>query len=230
MKIAIMQPYFFPYAGYFRLFAAVDLFVILDCVQFPRRGWVHRNQLTDHQGQSQWLTLPLMKGDRDSTRICDLCFREDAKTSLLEQFQRFPTLIKLQNTHPALYQSVMHLECPPTQYLVDTLAYVTHFLGISRPLLRSSELEVSPALKGQDRIIEIAKQLGAKHYINAPGGRDIYDADAFSAAGLTLHFLSDHKGSFRSMLERLVQEDACDIAAEICNNALLDCVSLEAAK
>ena len=58
---AVMQPYFFPYAGYFRLFAASDLFVIYDCVQFPRRGWVHRNLLPDASGSERWLTLPLEK-------------------------------------------------------------------------------------------------------------------------------------------------------------------------
>ena len=58
--IAVMQPYFVPYAGYFRLFAATDLFVIYDCVQFPRRGWVHRNQLPGANGQPNWLTLPFL--------------------------------------------------------------------------------------------------------------------------------------------------------------------------
>ena len=59
--IAVMQPYFVPHAGYFRLFAASDLFVVFDCVQFPRRGWVHRNRLPDAQGRARWLTLPLSK-------------------------------------------------------------------------------------------------------------------------------------------------------------------------
>jgi hypothetical protein len=58
---AIMQPYFLPYAGYFRLFAATDLFVVYECVQFPRRGWVHRNQLVNTAGAERWLTLPLEK-------------------------------------------------------------------------------------------------------------------------------------------------------------------------
>ena len=60
--VAIMQPYFYPYAGYFRLFARADLFVVYDCVQFPRRGWVHRNRLTGADGQLQWLTLLLQQG------------------------------------------------------------------------------------------------------------------------------------------------------------------------
>jgi hypothetical protein len=77
LTIAIMQPYFFPYAGYFRLLAASDLFVIYDCVQFPRRGWVHRNKLLDASGEARWLTLPLEKAPQ-SVLIQDLRFPPDA--------------------------------------------------------------------------------------------------------------------------------------------------------
>jgi hypothetical protein len=42
--VAVMQPYFLPYPGYFRLFAAADQVALFDCVQFPRRGWVHRSR------------------------------------------------------------------------------------------------------------------------------------------------------------------------------------------
>jgi hypothetical protein len=49
--VSIMQPYFLPFAEYFRLFAASDVFVLLDDVQFPRRGWVHRNRLHDRGGE-----------------------------------------------------------------------------------------------------------------------------------------------------------------------------------
>src|SRR5260370_23913658 len=68
-----MQPYFTPYGGYFRLFAASDLFVIYDCVQFPQRGWVHRNRLVDRAGKERWLTLPLAKAPQ-SVLIADLRF------------------------------------------------------------------------------------------------------------------------------------------------------------
>ena len=71
--VAVMQPYFMPYAGYFRLFAAADLVAIFDCVQFPRRGWVHRNRLPGRNGETQWLTLPLQKATT-GTQINNLKF------------------------------------------------------------------------------------------------------------------------------------------------------------
>src|SRR5437588_4364462 len=82
--VAIMQPYFIPYAGYFRLFAASDLFVIYDCVQFPRRGWVHRNRLVDRLGVERWLTLPLQKAPQD-VPIRDLRFAFDAAALLAQR-------------------------------------------------------------------------------------------------------------------------------------------------
>ena len=96
--VAIMQPYFFPYAGYFRLFAAADLFAIYDCVQFPRRGWVHRNRLPDSNGAAGGLTLPLEKAPR-SAIISDLRFPADAIARLTRQLRRFPAL------QPSAWQS-----------------------------------------------------------------------------------------------------------------------------
>src|SRR5579871_148005 len=86
-----MQPYFAPYAGYFRLLAGVDLFVIYDCVQFPRRGWVHRNRLPDAAGDAQWLTLPLKPAPFDA-RIDALVFAEDAPARMAERLRAFPSL------------------------------------------------------------------------------------------------------------------------------------------
>lgn len=78
MKIAVMQPYWHPYAGYFRLFAATDLFVFLDDIQFNRRGRVHRFDNNDRR----WTTLPIKKTDRDTTRIMDLQWQKGKEKDL----------------------------------------------------------------------------------------------------------------------------------------------------
>jgi hypothetical protein len=215
LRVAIMQPYFFPYAGYFSLFAAVDLFVVLDCVQFPRRGYVHRNQIGDGNNTPQWLTLPLLKADRDTTRICDLQFAPLARELMLQQFRRFPCLIKLDQTAPDLCRSILDFERSPVTYLVENLRYVIRLLGIERPMVRSSSLNIPPDLKSQERIIEIARLVKARHYVNASGGRAIYEAQAFANAGISLHFLSDHQGSFKSILERVLTEEIVSIVGEL---------------
>ena len=90
-RVAVMQPYFFPYGGYFRLFAAVDQFVVFDCVQFPRRGRVHRSQVPGPGGGREWLTLPLARQPRD-VRICDLAFASDARDRFDRSLERYPWL------------------------------------------------------------------------------------------------------------------------------------------
>jgi hypothetical protein len=225
LSVAIMQPYFFPYGGYFRLFAAVDLFVVLDCVQFPRRGYVHRNKITNSQNVAEWLTMPLQKGDRDTTRICDLNFPALAREGMIEQFRRFPCLADIAQRAPALSSSILDFERSPTAYLVENLKRMAEFLDVSRPTVLSSSLSICPDLKAQARIIEIAKRVGAQHYINAPGGRAIYEPAAFAQAGLTLNFLSEHRGSFRSMLERMLTEEKSEIVSELERNMELERVS-----
>src|ERR1700680_3840117 len=102
-SVAIMQPYFIPYAGYFRLFAASDLFVIYDCVQFPRRGWVHRNRLVDASGTQRWLTLAIAKGPR-GTLIRDLRFSIVAGHVLARCMRSFPLLTTVREPEPEILE------------------------------------------------------------------------------------------------------------------------------
>src|ERR1051325_1477014 len=83
-----MQPYFLPYAGYFRLFASADLFVIYDCVQFPRRGWADRNRGLNPLRIGKWLTVTLMTGP-PKLLIRDLRFRPDATELMAQRLRRF---------------------------------------------------------------------------------------------------------------------------------------------
>ncbi len=218
MRVSIMQPYFFPYAGYYRLFAASDVFVVLDCVQFPRRGWVHRNKLNNSNGELQWLTLPLVKSDRDTTRICDLTFSDDASRLFDEQKRRFPCLNHLESREPQLAELISDFSVSPVQYLVRCLEWVTERLNMKRKIVLSSSLNVPEHFKAQERIIEIANRMNATKYINAPGGRDLYDNNAFEASGLKLDFLTDYSGSYESILQRLLIENRDTVEEEILRN------------
>ena len=194
MRVAIMQPYFMPYAGYFRLLAAVDLFVVYDCVQFPRRGWVHRNRLFDNNLEMQWLTLPLEKGERDSTRICDLRFRPDAQAEWLREVARFPALRTLPTRAERLAEAALTLTGSPVEYIVSGLKVVSAMLKVQRPMILSSSLKINPAIRSQERILAILDMVGATDYINAPGGRSLYNDADFKGAGVTLRFLADYRG------------------------------------
>jgi hypothetical protein len=211
--VAVMQPYFAPYAGYYRLLAAADVFVIFDCVQFPRRGWVHRNRLADARGEPDWLTLPLQHAPFDAA-IADLAFAPEARARVAERLRAFPAMSR------ALAAATEFLDAAPmtgalADYLEAQLRVAARLLGCSPRFVRSSTLGLDAELRGQSRVLEIVRRMGGTDYVNAPGGRGLYDEAAFAQAGVRLHFLPPWEGSNWSLLQRLAVEPAAEIADEI---------------
>jgi hypothetical protein len=219
--VAVMQPYFIPYAGYFRLFTAADVFVAFDCVQFPRRGWVHRNRLPSISGDADWLTLPVQKCDRD-TRIDELRFAPDAHALLERGMQRFPDLQSARKSASPLIELVTEIGSGTVaDYLCAQLARLSSILGIVRPVVRSSTLGIPADVHRQARVIAIARALGATRYVNSPGGRELYDAEAFAVHGIELKFLAPLSGPMDSILLLLLTRPAAEVAALIQSETVL---------
>ena len=212
-SIAIMQPYFLPYAGYFRLIAQTDLFVIYDCVQFPRRGWVHRNKLVDTRGMEEWLTLPLKHAPQDSL-IADLAFADEAANELAERLRPFPVASRA-GAHGRLLERVRRVEGRPVDYIAGLLKAACDIMGLRWNVVYSSSLAVPAEIRGQARILAIAQRLGATRYLNAPGGRDLYDTRAFADAGLELEFLDPWGGAGGSILQRLSDDDLPTLSRQV---------------
>ncbi len=211
ITVAVMQPYFLPYAGYFRLFAAADRVALFDCVQFPRRGWVHRNRLADGAGKPAWLTLPLRAAARE-TRIADLRFAEDAATALRRRCNRFPQL--RESDHPLL-SAVLNPGPDVVGYLEALLGRCCADMALPFDVIRTSSLDIDPALRGQDRVLAIVETLGGGRYINLEGGQALYDAKTFADRGIELSFLPEWPGSTWSILQRLISETPRSVADEI---------------
>ena len=214
LTVAIMQPYFLPYLGYFRLFAASDLFVIYDCVQFPRRGWVHRNRLPDVSGTERWLTLPLERAPREAL-IRDLRFPADVSEIFAGRLRPFRLTAKEPGHAEPVIVALRDIGGSPVGYIEQLLESVAGYLELPRKIIRSTTLDVPSTYRGQDRILEIASRLGARRYVNAPGGRSLYDAAAFEAAGIELTFLPDYAGPTASILWRILHEKREDLAREV---------------
>jgi hypothetical protein len=94
-------------------------------------------------------------------------------------------------------------------------------LGFDVPLIRSSTLDLDPRLRGEDRVIATATSVGATHYINAPGGRGLYDAQSFTRAGLKLSYLSPYSGKFFELLPALMNEPLASIRRDIMTSTTL---------
>lgn len=210
-----MQPYFLPYAGYFRLFAAVDEFVIYDCVQFPRRGRVHRSEIPGADGAPRWLTLPLARQPRD-VRIDQLAFAEGARKTFDDRLAAIPWLANASG--PGADATRALLSAPlagVVDYLQSTLSAVAARMGFQPTIRRSSSLAIDPGVHGQDRVIAIARAVGATHYLNAPGGRALYVAADFAAHGLVLEFLSPYGGRGMHLLPALLQWSDDELRADV---------------
>jgi len=213
MKVAIMQPYFFPYAGYFRLFSMADLFVVYDCVQFPRTGWVHRNRVC-FDSNLKWVTLPIKKSPQE-TKICDLVFRED-KDIWFESLKGNLQLIKNDNAELNHFDwNILHPKGTVVNYLVNTMTWCCEVLNISPKIILSSSLNIDTGLTSQDRIVQICRSVGAKQYINLPGGVSLYESEVFKSAGIDLAFLPSYEGGFESILGRLLKEPSSVIRSEV---------------
>jgi hypothetical protein len=88
-------------------------------------------------------------------------------------------------------------------------------------MVRSSALGIPAELKAQDRVIAIARRLGATRYVNLSGGRALYDHATFARAGIDLAFLTPYGGTMESILARLLAEPAPAVKAEILHETIL---------
>lgn len=189
MNIAVMQPYFFPYLGYFQLINLVDRFYLYDDVNFIRRGWVNRNRVL-LAGKPYWFTLPLVDASQNR-KINEHDIARDRnfvklEASLKHAYAKAPMF---EQVFPLLCRLLRDEENNLAIFLKNTLAAVTEYIGISKPILVTSETAMHGEAKGQDRILEICCAVGASRYINPVGGQQLYDQDAFSTRGIDLQFL-----------------------------------------
>ena len=183
-----MQPYFFPYPGYFQLLDVADTFVFYDDVQFIQRGYIHRNRT--EQGA---FTIPLAAAGQD-TLIRDRLiargqfpkFQRKWLRGLAQTYGKAPhyaTVARvLEDVLSSPTASVSDLACTSVRAVADVL-------GLTMDFKMASALDYDRTLAGQDRMLSLLNALAAKDYLNAAGGQDLYDPARFAATGIGLHFL-----------------------------------------
>lgn len=190
MKLAIMQPYFVPYIGYFQLMAAVDRFVLFDDVSFINRGWINRNRILVG-GREHLVTIPL-RGASQNQRINQIALGGDAawRGKLLRTIEQSYRKAPFYAETMPLVKDI--LACPETMlapYLRFSLATVSEWLELGCEIIASSSRYENRELKGAQRILDICRQEQAGVYVNAPGGKALYSHADFAALGIQLRFL-----------------------------------------
>ena len=194
MRAAIMQPYFLPYLGYFQLMQLADVFVVYDNIQYTKKGWINRNRILVN-GQPALFTLPL-KHASSSLDIAERELADDFPVQaerILRRFEAaYATAPFFAGTMALLRECLRHPDRNLFRFLLHSLQRTATHLGITTPVIVSSSLAIDPALRAEDRVIATCQAIGANEYINPPGGRELYNEEAFLAHGLKLQFLHPH--------------------------------------
>lgn len=189
MIVAIMQPYFFPYIGYFQLMQAVDAFVFYDDVQYMKGGWINRNRIS-MDDESCWLTLPVRRDSiikHINQRFYMLGNTVDSLRSKVQSsYTEAPHFVKI---FPFIDKLLHFEDSNVAHFNINSLRKIAELLNINSQFISASEICQSSSLRGESRVIDFCLALGADHYINAIGGVDLYDPKHFAQAGLRLSFL-----------------------------------------
>lgn len=204
--IAIMQPYIFPYIGYFQLFEACDIFVSYDDVQYIKGGWINRNRIL-YQGSPKYITFPVNRAPLNTT-IDHYFFRENIgkeKKKILSTLQQVYSKAPFsQYVYPRLVDIVKVNENNVAIFAENSLKKILDYLSISVEIRCSSHLCFDKSLKGQDRVIAIVKELGGDRYVNAIGGQDLYSPAEFAANNIDLRFLNCKAEPYKQFSNKFV--------------------------
>lgn len=190
MTLAIMQPYLFPYIGYFQLLNAVDKFVIYDDVAYINRGWINRNCILNN-GKSQLFTVPLKDASQNKL-IHEISIDSDQKwrDKLLKTIQQnYKKAPHFAGVFPLIERILQQSESSISTYVYHSLRMICEYLSIDTPIIETSRIYNNAHLKAQERILDICLQEKADHYINPTGGRELYNKELFAENGIKLNFI-----------------------------------------
>jgi hypothetical protein len=191
MKLAIMQPYFLPYIGYFQLMNAVDEFVIYDNIEFTKKGWINRNRILVN-GTDSYITLPLQK-DSDYLNVRDRClaaiWRTEKKKMLNRITQSYKKSPYFDDVYPMVEKVILFEDHNLFGFILNSLDSIREYLEIRTRFIVSSTIPIDHTLKAERKVIEICRARRASTYINPIGGVKLYANDNFKEEGLGLNFL-----------------------------------------
>lgn len=184
-----MQPYFSPYIGYFQLIAAVDMFIVYDNIKYTKKGWINRNRILQN-GKDVMFSLPL-KSDSDSLDVRERELAADFnRDKLLNQFKgAYRRAPYFEQTFPLVEQIVRYEDANLFHYLHHSIIKTCEHLDIKTKISVSSEIAIDHGLKNQDKVLALCGAVGAKTYVNAIGGMELYAKEAFQEKGVELTFI-----------------------------------------
>lgn len=207
MKLGINQPYFFPYLGYFLLIKHCDQFILLDSVQFIKKGWIHRNRILRPGGDDwQYILVPLKKHKRE-TLILDIEIKNEDNWQdlILRQLDHY-------KKHAPFYDETIEFLKEVLEPRFDKIADLNHYLlkrtcnylGIRSniSIFSKMNLPISQPHVPDEWALNICKTVGADQYFNLPGGIGLFDKDKFQKANISISFIKTNLCPYKQIADR----------------------------
>ncbi|MBC7489554.1 MAG: WbqC family protein [Glaciimonas sp.] len=204
MKVAIMQPYFFPYIGYFQLIAAVDVFILYDNIKYTKKGWINRNRILQN-GKSAMVSLPLKKdSDYLDVRERELALgfnRDKLLNQIREAYKHAPYFSQ---TFALVERIIQFQEKNLFKFLHHSIVKTCEHLGIVTAIKISSHIAIDHNLKNQDKVIALCIAVSGDTYVNAIGGVNLYSEEVFREQSIDLKFIQSLSMNYLQFGEQFV--------------------------
>lgn len=190
MILGMMQPYFYPYLGYWQLMNMVDEYILYDDVNYIKGGWINRNRIKI-SGSDSTFGISVKKASQNrKINEHEICMTSEDKEKLVNK-------VRCSYAKAPYFKEVLDLFEDTIYYentnLAEYLAYsnrrIANYMGITTPILSATDLKLDHTNRAQQRIIDICKLRGATEYVNAIGGKELYTRQSFEDEGIKLHFL-----------------------------------------
>ncbi|WP_353894438.1 WbqC family protein [Proteinivorax hydrogeniformans] len=205
-KIAVMQPYIFPYLGYFHLIQSSELFIFYDDVNYIKRGWINRNKVLCN-GKELLFTIPVQKASMNKlimeiSPLIEKAWIDKFYNQLYHSYRKAPYFDEAIEPIMSIFDTKHNTI---SDLAIESITTIYSYLGINFKYNKSSIC--SPETRGMDkadRLIEITKKHGFENYVNAPGGKQIYSKDYFASKGVNLSFIKSSNVSYSQYSEKFV--------------------------
>ncbi len=189
-KLAIMQPYFLPYLGYFQLINAVDLFVVYDNIKYTKKGWINRNRFLLN-GKDALFTIPIAASsdflDVSQKSLANDYTKESGHilARIRQAYRKAPQFGQI---YPVIESIFTHDNRNLFGFIFHAIRTIVQLLDITTELIVSSSLDIDHQSKGVLKVLAICQKLQADTYINPIGGIELYAGQDFRASGVNLYF------------------------------------------
>lgn len=204
MISAVMQPYLFPYLGYYQLVNSVDKFVFYDDVNFIKRGYINRNNILSN-GKGVRFTLPV-PGATQNKKINEFSFSSDVKKLLTTIKQSYARAPYFGDVYPIIEKVLTQDDRSVTNLCKNSIISVFEYLQINKEFFVSSELDYPRETSAAEKLINISKKLECNKYINSPGGVDLYSKEYFFSKDIELSFIKMNEVIYKQRGEEFVPQ------------------------